>query len=216
MELYSFVDYFTIPPSFVSIYLDRTWIGLRFLRAMRLMSVPDILQYLNILKTTTSIRLAQLVSLFVSVWLTGAGVVHLVSYMHPNNPIVYQNELDVYHKDKSTALDPLFRICVWTNQKASYQFKIHDWEIHQSNLYERFCNCSLIFVLNHANLFYSNFSAWKLWKSSWLFQPSAHHLLECCLLLDGDHVNCGLWRHHLWYWGGKSVPAHVPCSRTGQ
>ena len=56
LELYSFVDYFTIPPSFVSIYLDRTWIGLRFLRAMRLMSVPDILQYLNILKTSTSIR----------------------------------------------------------------------------------------------------------------------------------------------------------------
>ena len=79
LELYSFVDYFTIPPSFVSIYLDRTWIGLRFLRAMRLMSVPDILQYLNILKTTTSIRLAQLLSLFISVWLTGAGVVHLVS-----------------------------------------------------------------------------------------------------------------------------------------
>ena len=78
LELYSFVDYFTIPPSFVSIYLDRTWIGLRFLRAMRLMSVPDILQYLNILKTTTSIRLAQLLSLFVSVWLTGAGVVHLL------------------------------------------------------------------------------------------------------------------------------------------
>ena len=78
LELYSFVDYFTIPPSFVSIYLDRTWIGLRFLRAMRLMSVPDILQYLNILKTTTSIRLAQLLSLFISVWLTGAGVVHLV------------------------------------------------------------------------------------------------------------------------------------------
>ncbi|GFT46590.1 calcium-activated potassium channel slowpoke [Nephila pilipes] len=28
LELYSFVDYFTIPPSFVSIYLDRTWIVL--------------------------------------------------------------------------------------------------------------------------------------------------------------------------------------------
>ncbi|KAG8272013.1 Calcium-activated potassium channel subunit alpha-1 [Homalodisca vitripennis] len=26
LEMYSFVDYFTIPPSFVSIYLDRTWI----------------------------------------------------------------------------------------------------------------------------------------------------------------------------------------------
>ena len=97
LELYSFVDYFTIPPSFVSIYLDRTWIGLRFLRAMRLMSVPDILQYLNILKTTTSIRLAQLVSLFVSVWLTGAGVVHLLEnsgnlpdFSNPE-PITYWN-----------------------------------------------------------------------------------------------------------------------------
>ena len=56
LELYSFVDYFTIPPSFVSIYLNRNWIGLRFLRALRLMTVPDILQYLNILKTSTSIR----------------------------------------------------------------------------------------------------------------------------------------------------------------
>lgn len=78
LEMYSFVDYFTIPPSFVSIYLDRTWIGLRFLRALRLMTVPDILQYLNILKTSSSIRLAQLVSIFISVWLTAAGIIHLV------------------------------------------------------------------------------------------------------------------------------------------
>ena len=80
LELYSFVDYFTIPPSFVSIYLDRTWIGLRFLRALRLMTVPDILQYLNILKTSTSIRLAQLISIFISVWLTAAGIIHLVRH----------------------------------------------------------------------------------------------------------------------------------------
>jgi len=78
LEVYSFVDYFTIPPSFVSIYLDRTWIGLRFLRALRLMTVPDILQYLNILKTSTSIRLAQLISIFISVWLTAAGIIHLL------------------------------------------------------------------------------------------------------------------------------------------
>lgn len=122
--MYSFVDYFTIPPSFVSIYLDRTWIGknlsmwlmivmatdadrdnrtrrrpvgfcffsmswlgvlclgLRFLRALRLMTVPDILQYLNILKTSSSIRLAQLVSIFISVWLTAAGIIHLVHTTH--------------------------------------------------------------------------------------------------------------------------------------
>ncbi|XP_017847160.2 calcium-activated potassium channel slowpoke isoform X24 [Drosophila busckii] len=80
LEMYSFVDYFTIPPSFVSIYLDRTWIGLRFLRALRLMTVPDILQYLNVLKTSSSIRLAQLVSIFISVWLTAAGIIHLAIF----------------------------------------------------------------------------------------------------------------------------------------
>lgn len=52
--------------------------GLRFLRALRLMTVPDILQYLNVLKTSSSIRLAQLVSIFISVWLTAAGIIHLV------------------------------------------------------------------------------------------------------------------------------------------
>ena len=42
------------------------------------MTVPDILQYLNILKTSASIRLAQLLSIFISVSLTGAGFIHLV------------------------------------------------------------------------------------------------------------------------------------------
>uniref|UniRef100_A0A0P4WR30 BK channel n=1 Tax=Daphnia magna TaxID=35525 RepID=A0A0P4WR30_9CRUS len=89
LEMYSFVDYFTIPPSFVSIYLDRTWIGLRFLRALRLMTVPDILQYLNILKTSSSIRLAQLVSIFISVWLTAAGIIHLLE--NSGDPLDFSN-----------------------------------------------------------------------------------------------------------------------------
>ncbi|KAF6214676.1 hypothetical protein GE061_009419 [Apolygus lucorum] len=89
LEMYSFVDYFTIPPSFVSIYLDRTWIGLRFLRALRLMTVPDILQYLNILKTSSSIRLAQLVSIFISVWLTAAGIIHLLE--NSGDPMDFAN-----------------------------------------------------------------------------------------------------------------------------
>uniref|UniRef100_A0A1I7V4S2 BK_channel_a domain-containing protein n=2 Tax=Caenorhabditis tropicalis TaxID=1561998 RepID=A0A1I7V4S2_9PELO len=42
------------------------------------MTVPDILQYLNILKTSSSIRLTQLVTIFVAVCLTGAGLVHLL------------------------------------------------------------------------------------------------------------------------------------------
>jgi hypothetical protein len=37
-EIGSFVDYFTIPPMFVSIFLDRTWIGGRPLLLMLMKS----------------------------------------------------------------------------------------------------------------------------------------------------------------------------------
>lgn len=53
--------------------------GLRFSRALRLMTIPDVLQYLNVLKTSNSIRLCQLVSTLISVWFTGAGFIHLVA-----------------------------------------------------------------------------------------------------------------------------------------
>jgi len=53
--------------------------GLRFLRAIRLMSITDILQYMNILRTSNSIRFSQLVTIFLSVWLAATGFVHLVS-----------------------------------------------------------------------------------------------------------------------------------------
>lgn len=78
IEINSFVDYFTIPPVFVGIVIDRQWLGLRFLRAFRLMNIPDILQYLRILKTGNLIRLAQLLSIFLSVWLASAGFIHLL------------------------------------------------------------------------------------------------------------------------------------------
>lgn len=55
------------------------------------MTVPDILQYLNILKTSTSIRLAQLISIFISVWLTAAGIIHLVSHALTSH---FENEID--------------------------------------------------------------------------------------------------------------------------
>ena len=57
------------------------------------MSIPDILQYLNVLKLSTSIRLTQLIAMFISVsgkqvvqyvlssvqvWLAAAGIVHLL------------------------------------------------------------------------------------------------------------------------------------------
>lgn len=78
LELYSLVDYFTVPPSFVAIYLGRSWLGLRFMRALRLMTLPDVLQYLNILQSGTAIRQCQLVTIFMAIWLAGSGAIHLL------------------------------------------------------------------------------------------------------------------------------------------
>ena len=96
-HLYTLIDFFTIPPSFVSLILGRVWIGLRCLRILRLNSFPDILQYLNILETARSIRwrhrnnydlifmfywqssrLLQIIMMFFSVWWTAAGFIHLI------------------------------------------------------------------------------------------------------------------------------------------
>ncbi|EPQ06751.1 Calcium-activated potassium channel subunit alpha-1 [Myotis brandtii] len=52
--------------------------GLRFLRALRLIQFSEILQFLNILKTSNSIKLVNLLSIFISTWLTAAGFIHLV------------------------------------------------------------------------------------------------------------------------------------------
>uniref|UniRef100_A0A4W4HIQ2 BK channel n=1 Tax=Electrophorus electricus TaxID=8005 RepID=A0A4W4HIQ2_ELEEL len=78
LDLNSIVDFFTVPPVFLSMYLNRSWLGLRFLRALRLIQISEILQFLNILQTSDSIKLVNLCSVFLSTWLTGAGFIHLV------------------------------------------------------------------------------------------------------------------------------------------
>ncbi|XP_072050518.1 calcium-activated potassium channel subunit alpha-1-like [Amphiura filiformis] len=86
ISLNSIVDFFTIPPIFVSIYLGRTWLGLRFLRALRLIQLSEILQFLSILKTSNSIKLVNLLTVFLSMWLTAAGFIHLAErHVHVEN-----------------------------------------------------------------------------------------------------------------------------------
>ncbi|KAI1236427.1 hypothetical protein IHE44_0001719 [Lamprotornis superbus] len=80
LEVNSVVDFFTVPPVFVSVYLNRSWLGLRFLRALRLIQFSEILQFLNILKTSNSIKLVNLCSIFISTWLTAAGFIHLAMF----------------------------------------------------------------------------------------------------------------------------------------
>ncbi|XP_074708134.1 potassium channel subfamily U member 1 [Strix uralensis] len=78
LQLNSLVDFFTIPPVFVSYYLKRNWLGLRFLRALRLLELPRILQFLRITKNNYSIKISKLFAVFISTWLTAAGFIHLV------------------------------------------------------------------------------------------------------------------------------------------
>ncbi|KAJ8022954.1 Calcium-activated potassium channel slo-1 [Holothuria leucospilota] len=78
LSLNSIVDFATIPPIFVSLIMSRTWLGLRFLRALRLLQLSEILQFLTILRTSNSIKLVSLITVFFSMWLTVAGIVHLL------------------------------------------------------------------------------------------------------------------------------------------
>ncbi|XP_031458081.1 potassium channel subfamily U member 1 isoform X1 [Phasianus colchicus] len=96
LELNSLVDFFTIPPVFVSSVLRKSCLGLRFLRALRLLDLPRILQILRITKDNYSIKLSKLFAVFISTWLTAAGFIHLVEnngdpWVQPVNsqPITY-------------------------------------------------------------------------------------------------------------------------------
>lgn len=76
--LYTIIDLFTIPQIIVSLILDQEWMGLRFLRVLALMRVPDVMQCFNIIRSGTSIRVIQLSSLFLSILVVGAGFIHLL------------------------------------------------------------------------------------------------------------------------------------------
>ncbi len=61
----------------MSLYLNRSWIGLRFLRALPLMNIPNILQYMRFIERPRTIRIVKLGSKFIAVLCAAAGFVHL-------------------------------------------------------------------------------------------------------------------------------------------
>lgn len=54
------------------------YLGMRFFRIARILNIPDILQFLHILRSSNSIRLTRIFCLLFTVWLSAAGFVHLV------------------------------------------------------------------------------------------------------------------------------------------
>lgn len=77
-EVNSLVDIFTIPPVFMSVHLKTTWMGLRFLRALRILQFSEILQFARLLQTAVAIKFVNLLSTFIGLWLTATGVFHLL------------------------------------------------------------------------------------------------------------------------------------------
>ena len=55
----SSVDMLTLPPLFMSVWIERTWIGLRFFRFLIWFNFPDIMVYLRVITNSSTIRLAQ-------------------------------------------------------------------------------------------------------------------------------------------------------------
>lgn len=51
---------------------------MRFFRIARITNIPEVLQFLHILRSSNSIRLTRVLCLLFSVWLSAAGFVHLV------------------------------------------------------------------------------------------------------------------------------------------
>jgi potassium large conductance calcium-activated channel subfamily M alpha protein 1 len=74
----SIVDMFTLPPLFLSVWLGRTWLGLRFFRFFTFLNLPDVLTYARLLSNSTSIRLAQLMSVIIGAIFWAAGFILLL------------------------------------------------------------------------------------------------------------------------------------------
>ena len=58
-SLDTIIDLITLPPLFLSMFLGRTWIGLRFFRFLYISNLANILVYVGVLSSSTSIRLTQ-------------------------------------------------------------------------------------------------------------------------------------------------------------
>ncbi|XP_035641935.1 calcium-activated potassium channel subunit alpha-1-like isoform X3 [Oncorhynchus keta] len=79
VDLRSLVDFFTIAPSFVTLFSRRSWLGLRFIRALHILELPVVLQILNVFNSnSTTLKLSRLVAILTGTLLTSAGFIHLL------------------------------------------------------------------------------------------------------------------------------------------
>ena len=78
MDRKTIIDLVTIPHIFVSIALDRDWLGFRFLRIIWFNHVVDLLKQLSIFKSQRWIDILSLLFRFITFLLAAAGAIHLL------------------------------------------------------------------------------------------------------------------------------------------
>lgn len=85
VELNSLIDFCTIPPAFLTMYLGTTWLGLRFIRAVRLNWFGDDVAAVKLISSHKMLNLSRTLCQFVSFWLTAGGLYFLVDNMSAQN-----------------------------------------------------------------------------------------------------------------------------------
>jgi len=81
VEMNSLIDFCTIPPALVTVGIRKTWLGLRFVRALKLLSFGDDVAAVKLISSHKMLTLSRTFCQFVSFWLTSAGLYFVVARM---------------------------------------------------------------------------------------------------------------------------------------
>ncbi|XP_055332733.1 calcium-activated potassium channel slowpoke-like [Paramacrobiotus metropolitanus] len=94
IDIYSIVDYFTIPAVIIGACLDRYFTGFNFGRAYNFLWLVDVLTNRGVFRTVNAIKLTYLVTLVVVTLLIAAGFLHLVENQGDFYPLVPKGSFD--------------------------------------------------------------------------------------------------------------------------
>ncbi|XP_055345724.1 calcium-activated potassium channel slowpoke-like [Paramacrobiotus metropolitanus] len=132
-DLYSIIDYFTVPPAFVGLILDRRWVGLRFLRVIYLRKVSTLLAALRILKSPPHIKLLQLGLTWIAILLAAGGFFHLLDASG-----------DFFFTDYNGQRVSYWEYCYFAFTTMS---TIGGSETNPKTILAKLCNCILVFIV---------------------------------------------------------------------
>ena len=78
LDLYTAVDFCTLPHIFISITLGVDWIGVRSLRFILLPQIVNVIRFLPFVKSQDAVDVISLLIKFSALWLSCTGIIHLV------------------------------------------------------------------------------------------------------------------------------------------